>query len=264
MTGKRTPPEPTSGLIAAGMLVQAAALGLVAATHSFAAWALAAVLLGAGTAMVYPTLLAAVGDVAHPAWRARRRGLPALARWRIRRRRAPGRAARVRFRAAVFVGQHGRGRPLNDAGLDPVPPYRVHARCMRTSEVAARARVNPQTLRYYERRGLLPEPERSASGYRAYGPQAVRLVRFIKRAQDLGFTLDDIELLLHLSEGGPEGCDAARELATAKISDLDARIADLQAMREGLARLVQTCEQPRERRHCPILVQVGGDEEDSR
>ncbi|WP_281689628.1 MerR family transcriptional regulator [Pseudonocardia thermophila] len=133
---------------------------------------------------------------------------------------------------------------------------------MRTSEVAAQARVNPQTLRYYERRGLLPEPERSASGYRAYGPQAVRLVRFIKRAQDLGFTLDDVESLLHLADGGPESCDAARELATAKIADLDARIADLLAMRSGLARLVQTCEQPRDRRECPIFVEIGSAEEE--
>lgn len=128
---------------------------------------------------------------------------------------------------------------------------------MRTSEVAAQARVNPQTLRYYERRGLLPEPERSASGYRAYGPQAVRLVRFVKRAQELGFTLDDVESLLHLVEGGPEGCDAAAEMATAKIADLDTRIADLQAMRAALARLVQTCAQPRDRRECPILARLG-------
>lgn len=133
---------------------------------------------------------------------------------------------------------------------------------MRTSEVATQARVNPQTLRYYERRGLLPEPERSVSGYRAYGPQAVRLVRFIKRAQDLGFTLGDVESLLHLAYGGPESCDTARELATAKIADLDARIADLQAMRSGLARLVQTCEQPRDRRECPILVEIGSAEEE--
>lgn len=67
-------------LITAGMLLQGIALGLVAATHSFALWALAAVLLGAGTAMVYPTLLAAVGDVAHPAWRARAVGVYRL--WR--------------------------------------------------------------------------------------------------------------------------------------------------------------------------------------
>jgi DNA-binding transcriptional MerR regulator len=134
---------------------------------------------------------------------------------------------------------------------------------MRTSEVAARARVNPQTLRYYERRGLLPEPERSASGYRAYSSQAVQIVRFIKRAQDLGFALADIESLLHLAEGGPDNCDAARDLSTAKIADLDVRIADLQAMRAALARLVATCEQPRNHRECPILAQITSDPEHS-
>ncbi len=79
---------------------------------------------------------------------------------------------------------------------------------VRTSEVAARARVNPQTLRYYERRGLLPEPARSPAGYRAYGPQAVQIVQIvqiIKRAQDLGFAHDDVESPLELADGGPEG-----------------------------------------------------------
>jgi Hg(II)-responsive transcriptional regulator len=130
---------------------------------------------------------------------------------------------------------------------------------MRTSEVAAQARVNPQTLRYYERRGLLPEPERSTSGYRAYGPQAVELVRFVKRAQDLGFTLDDVASLLQLAEGGPESCDAAREMATEKIADLESRLADLQAIRGALARLVETCEQPPHRRECPILARLASD-----
>lgn len=128
--------------------------------------------------------------------------------------------------------------------------------------MAARARVNPQTLRYYERRGLLPVPERSASGYRAYSPQAVQIVRFIKRAQELGFALDDVESLLQLAEGGPEGCDATRAMSVEKIADLDVRIAHLQAMRAALARLVATCEQPREQRDCPILAQITSDPED--
>lgn len=130
---------------------------------------------------------------------------------------------------------------------------------MRTSEVAAQARVNPQTLRYYERRGLLPDPARSSSGYRSYGSEAVRLVRFIKRAQDLGFALDEVRSLLELAEGGPERCEAARQLATSKIADLEGRIADLEAIRAGLARLVETCDQPRDRRDCPILADISGD-----
>ena len=91
---------------------------------------------------------------------------------------------------------------------------------MRTSEVAAAAQVNTQTLRYYERRGLLPQPERTRSGYRAYTPDAVRVVRFVKRAQQLGFTLDDIEELLHLAEGGPASCEEAKTMARTRIADL--------------------------------------------
>ena len=75
---------------------------------------------------------------------------------------------------------------------------------MRTAEVAATAGVNVQTLRYYERRGLLPAPERLGSGYRSYTPEAVRVVRFVKRSQQLGFTLDEIGSLLELAAGGPE------------------------------------------------------------
>lgn len=116
--------------------------------------------------------------------------------------------------------------------------------------------MNPQTLRYYERRGLLPEPERSSSGYRAYTADTVRAIRFIKRAQGLGFTLDDIEELLHLAEGGPDQCDAVRIMAGGRIADLDRRIAELTAMRGALDQLVRTCEQPRDRRDCPILHDI--------
>jgi len=127
---------------------------------------------------------------------------------------------------------------------------------VRTSEVAAQAHVNTQTLRYYERRGLLPEPARTQSGYRAYTPDAVRVVRFVKRAQQLGFTLDDIEALLHLSDGGPDSCDEARTMARIRIADLQQRIEELANMRDALARLVDTCDQPRAERDCPILQDI--------
>jgi Hg(II)-responsive transcriptional regulator len=127
---------------------------------------------------------------------------------------------------------------------------------VRTSEVAQQADVNAQTLRYYERRGLLPEPERSPSGYRAYSADAVRLVRFVKRAQTLGFTLDDIEELLHLAGGGPASCEEAKTMARARITDLEQRIAELVGMRDALTRLVSTCDQPRDQRDCPILLDI--------
>ena len=69
---------------------------------------------------------------------------------------------------------------------------------MRIGAAAEQAGVNVQTLRYYERRGLLPRPPRRTSGYREFPDEAVRVVRFVKRAQDLGFTLDEVEELLHL------------------------------------------------------------------
>ena len=127
---------------------------------------------------------------------------------------------------------------------------------MRTSEVAAHAQVNTQTLRYYERRGLLPEPERTPSGYRAYTPDAVRVVRFVKRAQQLGFTLDDIEDLLHLADGGPASCEEARTMARTRIADLQRRINELACMRDALTQLVDTCDQPRAERECPILRDI--------
>ena len=130
---------------------------------------------------------------------------------------------------------------------------------MRTGQVARRAGVNPQTLRYYERRGLLPEPARLESGYRSYGPNSVETVRFIKRAQELGFTLAEVEGLLHLATGGPAACDAAHDMATEKIAALDAKIASLNAMRLSLQRLAATCELPREERECPIIESLAGD-----
>ena len=127
---------------------------------------------------------------------------------------------------------------------------------MRTSEVAAHANVNSQTLRYYERRGLLPEPARTPSGYRDYGDDAVRVVRFVKRAQQLGFTLDDIEELLHLAGGGPDSCDEAKAMAQGRIVDLQERIDELAGMRDALTRLIETCGETRAERECPILREI--------
>ena len=136
---------------------------------------------------------------------------------------------------------------------------------MRSSQVAAEAGVNVQTLRYYERRGLLPEPDRLESGYRAYGTDAVRTIRFVKSAQQLGFSLEEIDALLDLAAGGPANCDAAKTLATEKLDHLEEKIASLSAMRDSLRRLVATCERSRGKRECPMLdalddqVQIGVD-----
>ncbi|HEX4225701.1 MAG TPA: MerR family DNA-binding protein [Pseudonocardiaceae bacterium] len=124
---------------------------------------------------------------------------------------------------------------------------------MRTSQVAERAGVNVQTLRYYQRRGLLASPPRTETGYRQWGSDAVRIVRFVKQAQELGFSLAEIDILLRLAGGGPDSCDASRELAAAKIAQLDAKIAALQSMRVSLAQLASTCDRPRPERDCSLL-----------
>jgi Hg(II)-responsive transcriptional regulator len=129
---------------------------------------------------------------------------------------------------------------------------------VKTGQVASEAGVNIQTLRYYERRGLLAEPPRQVSGYRAYGANSVAVIRFIKRAQEVGFTLTEIEMLLHLAQGGPANCEAVRELAHLKVVDLDRRMESLHAMRVSLERLVETCDRPKRSRECPLIEALGG------
>lgn len=124
---------------------------------------------------------------------------------------------------------------------------------LRTGEVAAQAGVNVQTLRYYERRGLLREPERRPSGYREYPADAVRLIRFIKRAQEIGFTLTEIEDLLRLRDDQESACAEVRSAAEAKIGDIEQKIRHLRAMKRALEVLVASCQTEGSPRHCPIL-----------
>ncbi len=124
---------------------------------------------------------------------------------------------------------------------------------MHIGDVATRAGVNTQTLRYYERRGILGEPKRSASGYREYPTDTVRLIRFIKRAQELGFTLTEIEELIALRQTTPKRRVKVRELAAAKMKDIDAKLARLQAMRSALYTLVEDCACGEGALTCPIL-----------
>lgn len=124
---------------------------------------------------------------------------------------------------------------------------------LRIGEVASKAGVNIQTLRYYERRRLLEKPERTASGYREYPSETVRLIRFIKRAQDLGFTLSEIEDLIALRDASGRKRSEVRALAEAKMRDIDHKLAQLQAMRSALYTLVESCGCRDGRPTCPIL-----------
>jgi Hg(II)-responsive transcriptional regulator len=124
---------------------------------------------------------------------------------------------------------------------------------LRIGEVAARAGVNIQTLRYYERRGLLEVPQRTASGYREYPAETVRLIRFVKRAQDLGFTLKEVEELIALRDAKGRKRSEVRSLAEAKMRDIDKKLAQLQAMRSALFTMVESCACRDGRPTCPIL-----------
>jgi DNA-binding transcriptional MerR regulator len=106
---------------------------------------------------------------------------------------------------------------------------------MRSAQVAAAAGVNQQTLRYYERRGLLAKPDRSPGGHRLYPPEAVTVLRVIKAAQRLGFSLDEVADLLQTGRHRHGGVDAGLQArAAAKVAEIDARIDDLQAIRATL------------------------------
>lgn len=124
---------------------------------------------------------------------------------------------------------------------------------LKVGEVAQRAGVHLQTVHYYERRGLLPEPPRTASGYRSYPADAVLRVRFIKRAQELGFTLKEIEELLSLRAAPRAQCSDVRARAEAKVRDIDERVRTLQAMRRALVQLVGECSGAGPITDCPIL-----------
>jgi len=125
---------------------------------------------------------------------------------------------------------------------------------MKIGQVATRAGVNIDPLRYYERRGLLAEPQRRPSGYREYPEETVPIIRFIKRAQDLGFTLNEIEELISLRDGGNgRRRSEVRALAEAKLRDIDQKLVRLRAMRSALSGLVESCACSGGRPECPIL-----------
>jgi MerR family mercuric resistance operon transcriptional regulator len=110
-------------------------------------------------------------------------------------------------------------------------------------ELSRRSGVNIETIRYYERIRILPAPPRTASLRRVYGSAESRTLSFIRRARELGFTLDEIRTLLALSaEDGRATCAEVRELATRHLADIRAKIADLRAMEQVLAETVQRCD----------------------
>ena len=127
--------------------------------------------------------------------------------------------------------------------------------------LARAAGVGVETVRYYQRRGLLPAARGKKGAFRVYGQPEVARLRFIRRAQTLGFTLDEIAGLLALDEETDRA--AARALARAKIIDIDLRIRRLEEVRTALHGLVACCEQTDAPAPCPILQALGGKPEDA-
>ena len=110
-------------------------------------------------------------------------------------------------------------------------------------ELSRRTKVKIETIRYYERIEMLPAPPRTTNRRRVYGPAETQTLAFIRRARELGFTLDEIRALLALSgEGGRGSCAEVRELAAAHLAEIRAKIADLEAMERVLADAVERCD----------------------
>lgn len=124
---------------------------------------------------------------------------------------------------------------------------------MHIGRLAAQAGVSVDTVRYYERNDLLPQPSRTVSGYRTYPAGTVGRLRFIRRAKDLGFSLDEIRDLLALSDQRGRGVAAVREIASHRLADVEARVAELTRLREGLRQLVEACPGHGDPEACPIL-----------
>jgi MerR family mercuric resistance operon transcriptional regulator len=122
---------------------------------------------------------------------------------------------------------------------------------MTIGRLAAAADVNVETVRYYQRRGLLAVPERATGSIGRYSPAALTRLRFIRRAQSLGFSLDDVQALLSLDDG--QACSTARGIGERKLADVRQRLKALQVLEASLQGLVRECSMSRRRVSCPLI-----------
>lgn len=122
--------------------------------------------------------------------------------------------------------------------------------------LARRVGISGEAIRFYENRKLLPDPERSAAGYRQYPPESVKRVQFIKRAQTLGFTLEEIAELLQLRANPRGSSRAVKAVAMEKLAVIDTKIRDLKRMKKSLGALVNSCDGQGPRHDCPILTAI--------
>jgi MerR family mercuric resistance operon transcriptional regulator len=122
-----------------------------------------------------------------------------------------------------------------------------------TGQLAKKAEVNIETIRYYERKGLIPKPHRRDSGYRQYPEEMITRILFIKHAKTLGFSLKEIKELLSLKHDPKTPCSEVRNRAQSKIEDIDGKIRTLQKMKKALSKLTKSCTGSGPAKECPIL-----------
>ncbi len=128
-------------------------------------------------------------------------------------------------------------------------------------KLAKASGIGMETVRYYEKRGLLPKPDRLPSGYRVYSKDTVNRVRFIKRAQELGFTLEEIQALLLLTDNPDADCEDIRNRAQNKITEIKTKMQDLQRVLDGLEELSGYCPgKGKPLSECSILKHFYGDD----
>lgn len=123
--------------------------------------------------------------------------------------------------------------------------------------LAEAAVVSVETVRFYQRSGLIAEPARPSGGYRTYGMDDVRRLRFIKRAQSLGFTLDEVANLLTLE--GARSCASTRGLAAAKLATVASKVKDLLAIQAALTTMIARCDQEQGDARCPLILALSDD-----
>jgi MerR family mercuric resistance operon transcriptional regulator len=124
-------------------------------------------------------------------------------------------------------------------------------------EAARRSGVAIETIRYYEREGVVPLPDRAASGRRLYDKAGIARLRFVKRCRDLGFSIEDVRALLALSKPDSKACSDVKRIGERHLHDVRDKIADLTRLEAALTELVAECEQGK--RQCPVLRQLFAD-----
>ena len=129
---------------------------------------------------------------------------------------------------------------------------------LRIGQVARRSGTSVEAIRYYERLGLVPEAPRTVGGYRQFGAETVRRILFIRRAQDLGFSLREIKELLDLRSDRLASAAEVRERARAKLHEIERKIVDLTRVRDALGGLIRSCHGRGTSAECPILDALDG------